>query len=198
MSSPGYLTLTGLKHTGKSSIARGLCQAMPGTACLDTDLVMLEQASQEGLVDIPSSDNAPENNPPGSTVLLRQLYRNLGKKSFTERESLALRHILEEPRQGKAIISTGGGVCDNPEAMELLEQCRPILYLWTDPEVLFERISAGGIPPFLDPQDPRGSFLRLADRRDRLYRQKADHVVDLSDLTVDEAVKAIEKLGYLK
>ncbi|POQ98529.1 hypothetical protein AU468_13170 [Alkalispirochaeta sphaeroplastigenens] len=188
---PAYLTLTGLKHAGKSSVARELSRAWPGTNHIDTDQIILERAARRGFPCPSPSSDSPESTP---ALILRQLFQELGHEAFAREEYLALQEVLEMPRQERLIIATGGGVCDNLEAMKLLEECRPIFYLRADPEVLFGRIAAGGIPPFLDPQDPRGSFLRLANRRDLLYREQADHLVDVSHLTVDEVAQAILKL----
>ena len=43
----------------------------------------------------------------------------------------------------------------------------------------FEKILAGGIPPFLDPSDPQGSFHAIYERRSRVYEEYADIIIDL-------------------
>jgi shikimate kinase len=52
------------------------------------------------------------------------------------------------------------------------------VYLEEDEDVLFQRVQASGIPPFLATDDPRGAFHLLYEKRTALYRKKADLTIN--------------------
>jgi shikimate kinase len=185
-----YLTLVGLKHVGKSTVARALAGMVKDTEVIDVDDRMVAQARQEGWF--------PAATPAGPAV--RMLYRFLGAEAFASWERETIRRIIDgdqatsqetTPPALHRVIATGGGVCDNTDALVLLERVRPVVYLWNFPENLYRRAVRDGVPAFLDAADPRGSFLALAHRRDRLYRNIADTIVDISDASVEEAANII-------
>lgn len=190
MCTTGFLTLVGLKHVGKTSIARAVAAGIPGARVRDIDEEMVRLAREEEWFPAAKGTDPP----------VRRLYRFLGPRSFASWEAEVILRVLrsraDEPEQEQGtpalwIVSTGGGVCDNARAVELLERSRPILYLWEDPSVLYRRVIRRGIPAFLDENDPKGSFMRLAERRDRTYRTIADQVINVSGLAVEESARLI-------
>ena len=52
-----------------------------------------------------------------------------------------------------------------------------LVYLDVAPRLAFERIAAGGIPPFLAGEDPRGKFMDLFEKRTPRFREIADITV---------------------
>lgn len=178
------VTLVGLKHVGKSSVARALVQVVPEAVLVDLDEEMVRLAREEGWF-IPGSGSGAGADPP-----IRALYRYLGVQAFISWETAVLRGVIAHDRPCR-VLATGGGICDNRDAMVLLEQARPILYLRDEPAVLYHRFIRRGIPAFLDPTDPWGSFLRIVNRRDRLYRDAADHVISVTGRSIEETVRDI-------
>lgn len=188
-----FLTLLGIKHVGKTTVARALLAQLEENApdervfLWDTDGEMVSTARKQGILpDPPPHDKAV---PP-----IRRLYTALGEEQFHSLEADVLETIrrkAESHQRGTHIVATGGGVASNPRGVRALEKLRPLLYLWNDPEVLYDRIAARGIPPFLHQEDPRGSFLRMAAHRDAVYRSIADTVMDIAALSIRETAQRI-------
>jgi shikimate kinase len=164
------ILLVGLKHVGKSTLARIAARRL-GTEAKDLDSEILDRA-------------------PGY-VSVRELYRAEGRVSFLEKEAAALETTLAHAEPG-VIIATGGGLADNDAAIRLVDASNAtVLYLSESPLVLYERIRRGGIPAFLDADRPREHFLEIAERRDELYHRIADAVIDLSGMAISEAADRI-------
>lgn len=161
------LFLVGLKHVGKSTLARITARTL-GMSTLDLD-------------DLIVSIN-------GRYRDARSIYRHCGKERFMLYETQAMEQALTRSHEEAFVVSTGGGIADNPAALGLLRSSQiPVLYLHEKPLVLYERAIAGGIPAFLDPERPREHFLELAESRDHIYRALADATVVLDGLHVEEA-----------
>ena len=69
------------------------------------------------------------------------------------------------------------------------------IYIKTEPDILLKRILRKGLPPFLDLDDPRGSFMRLYEKREPFYLKHADMIIELpaSGSVQDNAKLVIEK-----
>ncbi|MDR1908895.1 MAG: shikimate kinase [Spirochaetaceae bacterium] len=151
------ILLTGPKHCGKSSLAPVLAALLGGTwADLDARLETMTGRSP------------------------RSLYRE-SPALFRQAEAAALAELLtgENPAGGSVVVAAGGGICDNGEALTLLKELRPfIVYLEISAATAWERIlrgaESGGLPPFLEGEDPRETHRILHERRAALYRALAD------------------------
>lgn len=170
-----YLAITGLKHTGKSTLAPRLARALELSA-LDLDEEALRLMKRE----LP---------PPRDQRTLRAYVEAFGIEEFRRCELAALEELVRDRFDG--VLACGGGIVDNAPAIDLLTRSSTIVYLTSKFDTLYERILRGGIPPFLDPEDPRGSFLKLARRRDAAYRSVAEIVVPLEGRTVPQAAEAV-------
>jgi shikimate kinase len=93
----------------------------------------------------------------------------------------------------RAVIATGGGICDNPSAVEALQSGCTTVYLEDSPEVLYQRIETRGVPAFLDPARPREHFLEIAARRDERYRAFADYTIPVGGRSADEIASTVDK-----
>jgi shikimate kinase len=86
------------------------------------------------------------------------------------------------------ILALGGGVCENTSLISLLQHTGSLIYLRAPEYTLYTRIRKGGIPPFLDPQQPKESFHELYEYRDACYRSCCDTILPLGDLIgIEEA-----------
>lgn len=163
------LFFAGIKHSGKTTMAR-LCAKRLGIPCHDNDDLLFETIH----------DEYPD---------VRTFYRAVGPERFMKQEAAALRDFINKgiPRsmepsaKPKMIIALGGGACDNDELMDIVKRHGMSCYLANDPQVLLKRILRHGVPPFLDPEDTEGSFAKLYERRDGLYRSICDFVIQLPD-----------------
>ena len=84
---------------------------------------------------------------------VRSFYRTHGQEAFMMRELEAVEKYLD--KKGK------------------------IVYLKRNEKLLLEKIMKNGLPPFLDPADPQGSFHVIYERRSRVYEEYADMIIDL-------------------
>lgn len=149
------LFFVGIKHSGKTTQAR-LVSKLTGIMFRDADDLVLETLSRESV---------------------RDAYRREGKEAFMKRELEAVSSFISG--NGSFILSLGGGAADNTPLMDLMKRSGRIVYLMRKEEEMLPVILRHGIPAFLDKDDLEGSFHHVYERRDRIYREYADLVIDL-------------------
>ena len=176
------LVFMGMKHCGKSTLGRMFAEhlKLPFT---DLDAVANEIAYRKY----------------GINITVREVYRNEGKEAFQALEKYALLQIIAGyPAADQcAVVAIGGGTIENSEGMAALDAKGYFIYLYQDEAVLFKRITASGIPPFLEGPDPQEAFHVLYENRTALYREKADIEVDIRNLSPEQGVKKIlNRTGY--
>ncbi|MFW5685741.1 MAG: shikimate kinase [Spirochaetota bacterium] len=162
--------LMGMKHTGKSRHGRMLAETL-GRAFWDTDALIQE---------LDAADT-------GMRRTVRDIYLEDGADRFRQLEHAACE--LAAQRDEASVIATGGGLCDNPEAVEVVQGGLRV-HLLDALEALEARIFRGGIPAFLHTQDDvvaRERFGELYERRVSSYDSLADLRVDLRNLSLAEA-----------
>jgi shikimate kinase len=154
-----HVYLCGIKHSGKSSLARAIAPRL-GVDWVDLDDLVLAAIA------------------PYQTI--REFFRQQGSEAFMAEERRALECFLASCAQ-PSIIALGGGACDNTELMAQVSESGLSIYLEVDEEQLYRRIITGGVPPFLNASDPRSSFAMLYRRRHGLYSQLCDILIQLPD-----------------
>lgn len=170
MASIETVALTGLKHVGKSTIGRGLARRLDRRFDDLDDLLVREYLRHESI------------DPKESTITPRDIYR-CGVAIFQQMEQNALTAYLsalsDQVHHGDrpGVLATGGGICDNEAAFSLLNAGTTTVFLDESIEVLYRRIIAKGIPPFLDADRPEEHFYEIAERRRNAYLETADLVV---------------------
>jgi shikimate kinase len=122
----------------------------------------------------------------GRTV--REIFESDGEPAFRALETEALAAALE--RSEPVVVAAAGGVVLNAENRRLLRQAGTVVWLHADPAVLAGRVGSSDHRPLLG-DDPAGVLARMEGERAALYREVADHVVDVGELGVDEAVAAV-------
>ena len=162
MPTPRIITLTGLKHVGKSSVSQFVA-THSNRRHEDTDEQIVERAARE----LPNTLSG--------TVTPRDVYSQLGSAAFAQLETGAVETLIQRAglQRRETVLATGGGICDNPPAFELLQQRAHIVFLDAPFELLYARIAAGGVPAFLDAERPYDHFMELAARRRERYRAAA-------------------------
>lgn len=116
------IILMGIKHCGKSTQARLLARhfAIPA---FDTDDEITERT--------------------GKTP--REIYSVLGKEAFLQAEADACRTLKEtvsalKTAPYKAVVATGGGICENKAALDILKEFGIFVFLDIDEESALSRI----------------------------------------------------------
>jgi len=170
------ILVSGIKHCGKSTLGRRLASEL-GLAFHDLDDLVVELCREN------------RGGPEAIAWEPREIYRRLGKSGFQELEIRALERL--RGRDENYVLALGGGTPDNPDARRVLSGLGIMVYLYEEADILFERIAARGIPPFLDEKAPLESFLELFQRRDALYRSSADLVIELHGADIREGTNMI-------
>lgn len=156
------IILIGLMGCGKTTIGKELHREtnLPFT---DTDLLI---EHQEGM-SIP------------------QIFNARGEAHFRDLETSLLRQMQDSGRQD-SIISTGGGITLRQENREILKHLGFVVWLHTDVDTLYQRISRCTNRPLLQAPDPRGTLARLMKERHVFYRETAHLTIDTANLHIHE------------
>ncbi|MEE8441167.1 MAG: shikimate kinase [Spirochaetia bacterium] len=151
-----------MKHTGKSRVARLVASRM------NRDLIDIDEKIEQMY--------AAQS---GERLVARDIYRHDDGQIFRQLETAACSRAARSPKP--VVVATGGGVCDNSEAIAELRSGM-IVALEADPELLFNRIIRNGIPAFMTastPAEAKGEFADLHRRRSVLYRAISNVVVEV-------------------
>jgi shikimate kinase len=172
------VVLLGMKHCGKSTVGRALA-ARRGASFYDTD-ELVEQLHARQF---------------GQRLTFREIYRQRGAAFVENLEADAVAQLARQLADTgeSAVVALGGRTPLNPLAADDVGRLGSAVWLDVEPEELLRRILAGGVPAFLDPADPEGSFYELYDQRRPGYDAAADVTVNLDGLDEDAAVAAVEQ-----
>jgi shikimate kinase len=168
--------LFGMKHCGKSTLARELARLWR-RPCYDVDRLMELQAEEEN----------------GRALTVRELYGSLGREGFESLESRTVKKLHEKllSRSGFYVVALGGGTPLNPRLTPLLKEMGLNVFLEVDPVILWERVERSGTPAFLSGENPRSEFLELYRKRLPVYQAHAELTVSLDDLPPGESLKKL-------
>ncbi len=161
------IALTGLKHSGKSSVAELLSLRL-GMPWEDTDRLI---CNESGLCSA------------------REVYRSLGEAGFKKMEFRACAALARRAERERIVIATGGGIAENDEALESLSAAADFIYLYETAEVLYQRFMRGGRPAFLPAEGAEEAWRCIYIRRDNTYRQWASLVIDCRGRSPEEVAR---------
>lgn len=186
------IILMGIKHCGKSTQGRIISKKL-SVPFFDTDDVVFEMT--------------------GKTP--RQIYTELGNEGFQEAEEKACSFLLEKinsSAEKNAVIATGGGICGNKKALDVLKKIGAFVFLKTPERIasfrVLREISVAqdgtllNVPAFIAKKNPRSVadakkiFHDFFIERECIYEQLADVVIDMSSSSKEaNAAKIIESVS---
>lgn len=174
------LFFTGIKHSGKTTFARMTAQSL---SLPDIDADDLVTPLLEGMT-------------------VREYYRTYGIDAFKKKEMEAVADYTEHA-ESAFVLSLGGGACDNALLMDYIKKNGKVIYLQREEKDMLPVILNHGIPAFLDANDLEGSFHKLYVRRDALYREYADLVLELGPYgskpeTAEMIMTKLKEAGYVR
>lgn len=184
------IILCGIKHCGKSTQGKRIASAL-GLDFYDTDDLILEQCGMDA----------------------RALYKSQGKDAFIAAELRAC-EFLRDKLSGKgtqAVIATGGGICQNDPAMQILKALGLIVYLEIDEKSAAGRIvrearflpdgTIQNLPAYIAAKNPRDEsqaraiFHDFYEERTKKYRSLADITVQMQGSRSENTKKILSELG---
>lgn len=114
-----------------------------------------------------------------------QIFKAHGESHFRDLETGILRQLHGAARQSR-IISTGGGITIRPENRDLLKKLGFVVWLHTDVNTVYQRISRCTNRPLLQQPNPKAVLGRLMKERHDFYRETAHLTIDTANLHIHE------------
>lgn len=180
------IVLMGIKHCGKSTQGRLLSQKLNYTF-YDTDDIITDLT--------------------GKTP--RQIFTHEGEQAFKNAELEACRFLVRKitAENECAVIATGGGICNNPPALEELHSVGKFIFLKAQESIACSRIlrevkekkdgTFSGLPAYIADKNPasiqdvKNIFHDFFERRVKLYSEIADETVEMADASKEENTSQI-------
>lgn len=162
---PEHLVLVGMMGAGKTTVGR-LVAARLARPFLDSDELIESET--------------------GRTV--REIFEADGEVAFRRIERGVLERSLASPRP--SVIAAAGGTVLDPANRAAMRRGAHVVWLRSDPAVLARRVGGADHRPLLA-DDPEGVLQAMATDRAPLYGEVADDVIDVDELTADEAVERV-------
>lgn len=179
------IILTGIQHSGKTTVGKLTAEHI-GCDFYDIDALIEKTAG----------------------ISCRKLFAQQGAESFKQAEwaaCLFLKNLLQIRRSEpflKAVVAAGGGICDNPRALAVLETIGKFIYLHVSETTAFERICARAkrtesFPAYIENRNPRTDaerrsiFHEVYMYRTAEYKKKAHVLIDTEGLTPGEVSRAL-------
>ena len=181
------IVLTGIKHCGKTTLGKRLASYY-GCLFFDTDDVIFQQTGK----------------------MPREIYSADGVEAFMKAETEACKSVLcqleslggDGYKMPCAVVSTGGGFCNNIEAQSVLSANGTFVFLKTNEDVASERIvkeiSVGAdgklsnLPAYIATENPRtiedvrSIFHSFYQKRTALYSAIANVTLELPKASKEE------------
>jgi shikimate kinase len=170
------IIITGMKHCGKSVHGNALAEHLKCRFCDTDDMLASLYRGQTG-----------------KRLSPREIFRAEGESFFRNLEVEVVKQLASGDNGGdeNSVIALGGGLPANGAAIPWLEKLGFFVYLKVSPEIIFKRIMAKGLPPFLNPEKPYESFNELYKQREQYYLRLANLVIEIDH---EMPLKAADKL----
>jgi len=168
------IVIFGQKGTGKSTVGGAFASAT-GLNVFDTD------AEIEALYRTRT----------GLAKTCREIFRAVGEAPF---RALEREVALAAAGRDFTVVVTGGGLMLDPETRRALRLGAVMVYLRAEEEVLWERATKHGLPPWLEVPDGRDRFQEQTRHRDEVLRPFADLVLDTTSAAPEELAETLRDL----
>jgi shikimate kinase len=165
--------LVGMPGSGKSSVGRGLARRL-GLKFADADEEIVARTG----------------------VSIATIFELEGEEGFRAREAQVLADLCARTGQ---VIATGGGAILRADNRERLRQRGVVVYLHASLDHLRQRTRRDTRRPLLQTGDPAAVLAALLEKREPLYRELADVVVETGRQSVGKlALEIIAALAHEK
>ena len=154
------LVIIGPKGAGKSAVGRELAEIL-NLPAVETDLLIEDLHEERDGHHLTCRDIFAEHGEPFFRGLEREVTRNAAATDWR-------------------LVITGGSIMLDPGNREALRRNAVVALLTADLDVLWERATRQGLPPWLQGADGRARFDEAVAYRDEVLRPFADIVLDTS------------------
>ncbi|MCQ2754137.1 MAG: shikimate kinase [bacterium] len=159
------IILVGMPASGKSTIGSMLADTLDGYTFYDTDSII---EKTEG-------------------ISISEIFKKHSEDFFRKLEYDTIKLVCTGTRR---VISVGGGAFENPDSRGRLLNFGKVIYLKSDLDVLYYRLSEDFTRPLLQADNPKEVLKNLLQKREANY-QKAHFTIDTSNLSKEEIIKNI-------
>jgi len=118
---------------------------------------------------------------------ITQIFKDKGEPYFRKVEKEI---TVKTAKEKGLVIACGGGVVLDKENVSALKENGIVIYLKASLEVILERTKKYSHRPLLNVDNPKKKIEGLLEYRKSYYEQ-ADHIIDTSNLNIDEVVNKI-------
>lgn len=162
------LWLIGMMGSGKTTVGQAIAHRR-NAPFLDTDRIVEDTTG----------------------LAIEHLFAKEGESGFRQREREA---VLTAASQAGAVVATGGGVVSSEENVALMKSSGTIVWLRASVDTLADRLESVNDRPLLTDSDRRKTLAEILDKRQELYAEAADFMIDTDFLAPTEAVILIEAM----
>lgn len=137
----------------------------------------------------------------------REIYTEKGQNGFLEAEETACKNLAAKLNEEFAVIATGGGICNNEKALEILRKIGTLVFLNADEKTACDRIlkeiaigqdgTLQNLPAYIAKENPqtiedvKNIFHKFYEERQKIYESICDIKVNM--LPVSKA----ENMGHI-
>jgi len=119
---------------------------------------------------------------------IKDIFAKKGEPHFRDLETEVIKTLQD---YDKLVISTGGGMVLREENVRMLKEIGPLVLLWAEPDVIYQRIKDQTHRPLLNVPDPKAEIKMILGFREPIYNKVADFKIDTSKLSVEEVTSKI-------
>jgi shikimate kinase len=157
--------LIGFMGCGKSSVGRRL-SSLTGHRFVDSDELVVKAEGRS----------------------IPEIFASCGEEGFREIEQRVLADLVGVAGM---VLSSGGGAILRQANREVLRKVGIVVWLDSDPNILFDRAIRSGKRPLLQTPNPRETFDQLLLARRPIYESAADFRFDSTHVNQDEAARKV-------
>jgi len=161
------IILVGYMGCGKTTVGK-IIEKFTGHTFVDTDEMI---AAQQGRS-------------------IGDIFKQDGEPAFRVMETALLEEMTADG-SGGLVISTGGGMPVREKNRKLLRQLGTVVYIRVKPETVYERIKGDTTRPLLQCENPMERIREMIKSRGPAYEEAAEFVIDVDNLTQQEAAEEI-------
>ena len=159
------IILIGMPASGKSTIGTLLAEKLPNYTLLDTDAIIEKTQGMK----------------------IAEIFEKYSEDYFRKLEYDTIKLVCTGKNK---IISIGGGAFENPDSRGTLLRFGKVIYLKSDLDVLYYRISNDSSRPLLNTDNPKETLEKLLKKREENYT-KAHFIIDTTNKDENEILDSI-------